>query len=183
INEGAGQHFEPRMVRLFNQILPMVQDIGRQYSDACEPPTSPGIRIASERVAFNGDYLTGNEVIDNQHRKIFDIINNTHNAIIDGDIYLCEKLFYSFNKTVAEHLQSEERILTKSQYPHLAEHCVFHRELLARTENIAGKCKDMQDKAGLLKCFDELIQFFINDVMRDDLDFKLHLQETGFANK
>jgi len=115
------------------------------------------------------------------HRNLFELINNIYDAILDGDINLCEALFVSFQKQTVRHFKTEELILSQSNYPELEEHRIYHKKLLSMARETASKCQNMTDKINLFKCFDELVHFFADDVIRGDLEYKSHLKNTGFA--
>jgi len=185
INNESGKHFDPKLVSIFNQILPQIIDIRDNYSDDKEGLELENLnsKFTSERLEFKSNYLLGNEAIDNEHRKLFKLINNIHDAIIDSDIQLCEDLFTLLYKETIQHFKTEEIILAQSNYSEIEEHRRYHKELLALATETASKCQHMKDKINLLKCFDELVQFFLDDVINGDLEYKSHLQKTGFANK
>jgi cyclic di-GMP phosphodiesterase len=184
INEESGKHFDPELVLLFNKILPQVIDIGKRYSDESESSLSAQsiIKNTSERIEFKASYLLGNETIDSEHKLLFEAINNIYDAIIDGDLKLSQKLFMSFQKQTAEHFVSEEKILLGLNYPKIEEHCAYHKELLVMAKATATKCLDMKDETNMMTCFDEMIQFVINDIITGDVQFKSHLKNTSYEN-
>lgn len=96
---------------------------------------------------------------------------------------MCENLFITFQEQTARHFKTEELILAESNYPEIEEHRIYHKKLLLMARETSEKCQNMIDKVNLLKCFDELIQFFIDDVVSGDLAYKYHLQNTGFASR
>jgi len=187
INSESGKHFDPDLVPLFNEIFPDIITIREEYGDDKEFTSendemlSHNIMVSSERLEFKTSYLTGNESIDKEHKILFELINSIYDAIIDGDIKLCEDLFITFHKQTTRHFKTEELILAQSNYPDIEEHRIYHKKLLIMARETSQKCQNMSDKVNLLKCFDELIQFFIDDVVSGDLEFKSHLHNTGFA--
>jgi len=183
INENSGSYFDPELVHLFNKILPDVMDIREKYSDVTGdsiPYVQSGV-ISTERVVFKDSYLIGNDTIDKHHRKLFDIINAIHDAIEDGEIDLCEKMFGSFQKVITKHFRCEERILQESGFQHYSEHVVHHNKFLIRAKDITQRYKNSKDNESLWKCVDELIHIFMEEVSQQDMDFKLHLKEVGLA--
>lgn len=82
-----------------------------------------------------------NETIDNQHQKLFNIINelikhadaDVHSEILNETLY--ELLLY-----VDFHFSDEEEMLMKTNYPRLEEHKKIHRSF---TKKIAMLCKDV----------------------------------------
>jgi len=184
INDESGKHFDPDLVNAFNQIKDQIISIKKEFSDDKESAEGKNFNLnhSSERLKFKTSYLLGNEVIDNEHRRLFEIINNIHDAIIDSDITLCKDLFLSFTKETTIHFKTEELILAQSNYPEIEEHREYHQKLLDIAAKTESKCHYMENKADLLKSFDELIQIFLDDVLNGDLKFKSHLHKMGFAS-
>ena len=183
INENSGSHFDPELVRLFNQILPDVIEIRERYSDEAGDSVCAEQhgQITTERVVFKDDYLTGNSTIDKHHRKLFEIINAIHDAVEDGEIDLCDKMCDSFQQVATKHFRYEEKLLQESGFQHYSEHAAHHNKFLARTKDITQRCKNSKDKENLWKCVDELIHIFMEEVSQKDMSFKSHLQEAGLT--
>ena len=183
INDESGKHFDPELVFLFNKILPKVIEINKQYSDDNEYDNDYDnttvqnliIKSTSERIEFKDSYLLGNKIIDNEHRFLFELINSIHDAILDGDIELYKKLIHSFHKQTIRHFKTEEQILSKLEYPDIEKHHVYHKNLLASIQISVINCQNLKDNTDVMTCFDEMIQFVINDVITGDMEFKAYL--------
>lgn len=122
-------------------------------------------------------FVIGHEAIDHDHRQLFAIAGDIRAAIMEDRSELCSKLFASFIDLARRHFAHEESILEATGFPRLASHKVYHDELLERAEDTSRKCQDHSGRAALEECFDDLMGFFVDDVVRGDLDFKAHLQE------
>jgi hemerythrin len=68
-------------------------------------------------------------------------------------------------------------------YPEVEEHCIYHAQLLERADEIKKMCRDMGDRKQLKKCFDEMVAFFVDDVVKGDLGFISHLMNAGIVKQ
>jgi len=100
---------------------------------------------------YNWDlsYETGVEIIDNQHKRLFEIINDLDEAIEAGkgrEIYAA--LFEELANYFTEHFGTEEKLMEKHEYPKMETHLEkhndftnkvkgFHRQALAGTEGVS----------------------------------------------
>lgn len=183
LEDQTGKHFDPTLVPIFLSILPEVLNIGRQYADDAE---SFLLRVAATpkseaRVVFRDEYLVGHPVIDDDHKKLFDIINAIHETIVGGDSDVCRRLFKSFRQLAADHFTKEEAILKKIGFPELETHSLYHQELLVKAEDAARKCIEMADKKLVIDCFDAMSDFFIDDIIRGDIEFRNLLHQSRSA--
>jgi hemerythrin len=131
------------------------------------------------RVDFSDAFLTGHPDIDGEHIEIFEIINAVADAIDEREFSNCHKLTSSFLELCRDHFQHEEEILAKLKFPRLEEHASFHTALLEKGETIFELCECQSDPSLLEDRFTELVTFFIEEVVRGDLDFVSFLQDKG----
>lgn len=81
-------------------------------------------------VAWSNDYSVGVKTIDGQHSKLFEILNELHDAMKAGQGKsvtggLLEKLV----KYTKEHFSCEERLMEAAGYPDLGKHRAHHEAL------------------------------------------------------
>ncbi len=73
--------------------------------------------------------------IDNQHRRLFEIMEEVMLALRGGsDGGKIEKIIDSLVEYTAEHFTFEEDLLESNDYPNLVEHQAFHKELTDKLE-------------------------------------------------
>ena len=74
---------------------------------------------------------TGNELIDNQHRQIFGMLNSLHEAVkakTDGGLWTA--CFQDLLGYAGRHFKEEEDFMQRINYPDLKEHKLLHEKLL-----------------------------------------------------
>jgi len=116
-------------------------------------------------------YKSGNAVIDEQHRGLFDDTNRLLTAILAGKtkedvVTLIDALI----KDVGAHFDEEVRIITAAGFAGAAAHAVIHGELVERALTLAARFQDGTVGVG------ELFQFLAHDVvarhmLKEDREF------------
>ncbi len=86
-------------------------------------------------VEWTTDLETGVDLIDEQHRMLFKLINDLHDAATDdaSDPDMVTDAMYTLSDYVAEHFGDEEALMAEHAYPGLAAHHDMHQRLTART--------------------------------------------------
>lgn len=107
-------------------------------------------------VKWDGQFATGNPMLDQQHERLFGMINALHAAIMAqcAREEMQAKLVH-FARTVAEHFASEERLMTQQGYPQARRHRECHLHLTAKANAIVDDFR-----SGKLKLSPSLSQFF-----------------------
>jgi len=83
---------------------------------------------------------TGIDEIDEQHRALFALANDLHDAIeADRDRDLVENAVYALSEYVTQHFADEEALMERAAYPAIAEHRLLHHDLTAETLRIATR--------------------------------------------
>lgn len=90
-------------------------------------------------VCWDGSLQVGVDLVDTQHKYLFEIINNMQGKLARGDALAALADCLDSMRTYARfHFESEERLLAEQGYPDLAAHRAAHREFLAEVERLAG---------------------------------------------
>ncbi len=130
--------------------------------------------------SFELDY----KPIDNDHRRLIEIINHVLAAIDAGKPEECEILVPEFVEFAKTHFMREEKFLEKVGYPNLQHHYNHHRALDGKMEGMLR----LAESAGgnQLACESlrkELVYFLMDDVINADLDFKSYLADQGITEE
>ena len=81
---------------------------------------------------------TGNELVDSQHKQLFELINELHDAIVDGDALETQQSILDRLLAYAEtHFLDEEKLMASVGYPGLAAQQEMHREYTFETNRLA----------------------------------------------
>ncbi|WP_330359767.1 hemerythrin domain-containing protein [Solemya pervernicosa gill symbiont] len=95
----------------------------------------------------------------------------------------CSLLLNELMEVAKEHFRNEEAYLAKVKYPDLAEHAIYHNEMLLKAFQVKQICEGFEEAHDVNACFDELVKFLIDDVLMGDLKFKSYLEYEGYINR
>jgi len=127
-------------------------------------------------------FITGHPVIDAEHRKIIDAINDVSEAIGSGAFERCPPLLDTFLSICESHFKTEESLLEELGYPDLIDHIVFHTELLLKAKAVKVLCMDINQPDHIQRCFEEMATLLVEDVVKGDLQFVSFLVEKGVVD-
>ena len=96
------------------------------------------------RYELTQDLLTGNQLIDSEHRQLFDAINALLDACAQGaGRTKINETVQFLNSYVSKHFRDEEQLQLQSKYPGYNAHHTFHegykRELAAAANQIGAE--------------------------------------------
>jgi hemerythrin len=91
-------------------------------------------------VMWDPSLETGNEVVDRQHRSLFDLLNELHDSIVEskGQEVQGEVLSRMANYAV-EHFADEEALMRSINYPALPEQQRMHTEFVAEVTQMSDE--------------------------------------------
>ena len=137
-------------------------------------------------LTWSTDLNTGIDVIDNQHRRIVDYINQLHDARTSGhqkeDI---AKVIDELVDYTLSHFAFEESMQEEANYPFLKAHKKVHGLFVKRVGEYQQRFKLSEDVSEELNNL--LVTWLFNHIKRDDADYvasvKANLEEHGFTAK
>lgn len=106
-------------------------------------------------------YETGNEMFDNEHKELFDILNKAFEDVEDEKreqkIKDVLTILYDFMK---KHFKEEEDYMKEIKYPQMKDHVRLHHEIIEGCNELVLQVNDMEDslfEKELAKIIDEYI--------------------------
>ncbi len=124
-------------------------------------------------ISWKEEYSVGNEMLDNQHKKIFALINKLYEAFmnktekIDGEKIMLELVDYS--KT---HFGQEEQLFKQYKYAqaeeHIKQHKIFIQTLHDITKNNMGN-----EKIFSIKITGFLQKWLVDHILQEDKKYKV----------
>ena len=87
---------------------------------------------------FTRNLLTGNEIVDTQHREIFRLVQ----CVLDADTDRGEKIETALTflaNYVSEHFAAEEKLMAEVDYPNAAEHAQQHVDFMEAVGEFAKR--------------------------------------------
>jgi diguanylate cyclase (GGDEF)-like protein/hemerythrin-like metal-binding protein len=127
------------------------------------------------RLIWREVYALGQTTIDTQHRQLFDAANALIDAMVSGAAKdtIAAKID-AFVALSAQHMQDEEAILTRSDFPGCAAHAARHQQLLARAELLSARyTRDQLDTTELLHFV--VFEFTAQHLLIEDRKFAAYI--------
>ena len=113
------------------------------------------------------------EMIDSDHRRLVDIVNEIVQALDDGKPEKCPTLVPEFVGLAKRHFNREEALLAKYKYPEAEKHSQHHAGLNDKMETMLALAKNAVESPPARDALrKELIFFIMDDVINEDLDYK-----------
>ncbi len=129
------------------------------------------------RYEFTDDLLTGNPMIDSQHRQLITILNELFEACASGHGQAKIPQAANFlNRYVEKHFGDEEKLQLTYAYPHFKEHKTFHN--MYKTK-LKAKLVELQREGPSLRLVNTLnaaATRLISHIRHDDKKLALYIQ-------
>ncbi|SHO53309.1 bacteriohemerythrin [Desulfopila aestuarii] len=107
-------------------------------NDSTLPEEAETLPTSYIRLEWSKAYECGNDVIDEQHRQLFQCANALLSAMISGqENDICLQLIQELIAGIAEHFSTEEQLIEAAGFQYHKEHKQIHRELTEKAEHIA----------------------------------------------
>lgn len=134
---------------------------------------------STNRYYVTPEIETGNQLIDSEHRQIFDAVNELLDACSNGNgrqkISETAEFLASY---VGKHFSDEEELQKKYQYPNMEKHMHFHIDYKRRVREFVAKMKNtgevsIQDVGEL----NALASRLVNHIRQEDKRLAAYIRE------
>ena len=125
--------------------------------------------------AFTDELLTGIDIVDAQHKALFEAVNALSQAIQDGvaDDALMLQLALIAQHTIF-HFHTEEALMKAHQYPWRTVHGAEHMDLILKVREIQYKSAKGQSVTTDITRF--LAEWFGHHVVSLDMDYATYIR-------
>jgi diguanylate cyclase (GGDEF)-like protein/hemerythrin-like metal-binding protein/PAS domain S-box-containing protein len=113
------------------------------------------------RLVWEDSFCSGNQLIDTQHRALFNVSNNLLEAVLSGHSSTAiSHIITQLLDDASQHFRDEQKILETADFPGVSQHIIEHAELLAKGLELLE-----QFKAATLSVGD-VFQFLVSDLVK-----------------
>lgn len=127
---------------------------------------------AKNMFEFTDEYKTGITLVDDEHRRLFEIIKETNDVIeaellhdkYDAIVHIIEEL----KDYTIMHFQDEERYMESIGYPGIEQQRIAHEAFIDKMNEINLDDVDDNQKAYLEELIDFLLGWLINHILKMD---------------
>ncbi|MFV0481073.1 MAG: bacteriohemerythrin [Campylobacteraceae bacterium] len=130
---------------------------------------------------WNSSYEIGLPVIDKQHQRIIEYINELHEALVSNNTAKLPEILISLKDYTVSHFAFEETLMEQAGYPLTAPHKKVHEAFIKTVEKYFQRYKDGEDIVGQLMA--ELQIWLTHHILNDDKDYKDSIQKMLLERK
>lgn len=128
---------------------------------------------------WNSSYSVGVKTLDSQHTSLFNILNDLHGAMMNGQAQtMTGPLLRKLVEYTGTHFSAEEKMLDASRYPGLASHRILHRDLMKQVEDYSARF-DRGEITLNLQLLNFLRDWLTNHIQKVDHEYGPWLNEHG----
>jgi len=132
-------------------------------------------------VAWNDSYRVGNEQVDLQHKKLFELVGGILNACLEGrdTAKLRETLSFLVNYTI-RHFLFEEELQLKHKYPDYDRHKQLHEDFKKTVGDLVEKFNKNGSSTELSADVNKIIvSWLVNHIQQEDKKIGAHLRNAS----
>lgn len=124
-------------------------------------------------------YSVGVKSIDAQHSVLFGLINDLHEAMLQGKAQSqTGRLLHKLVDYTQNHFTAEEELMAAAKYPNLAEHRTKHHDLIKQVSDFAQRFE--RGEIGLsLDLMNFLRDWLTNHIQKADHDYAPWMKQQG----
>lgn len=127
--------------------------------------------------AWNNAYKVGIEKMDSHHKKLFSLIEETHNCLEKNDDNELLKALDDLLEYTNYHFNAEEELLQKHKYINIEEHKSIHKKLI---NNLQIHREELLGKTLNKECFTIMIkEWLLDHILKEDTKYSKILNEKG----
>jgi hemerythrin len=141
-------------------------------------PTN-GDRINMSYIDFSDKLSVKVSLIDEQHKILINIINDLHDAMVDGHgTMVINDVLLRLNDYTKMHFSTEERLMAQYNYPDHLAHESQHIDLIAQIDQLNVKVGDYKMPI-TMETMNFLLNWLFHHILETDKKFGAFLVEKG----
>lgn len=124
----------------------------------------------------------GVEVIDADHRRLFDAVNRLH--FLDGaeeDLAALANALGDVLDYTRSHFRREEMLMRLAGYPGYTAHCALHRKAAERVEQWEARCLADPTSAHVRAFSEALSDWLLAHIQQEDVKLKPYVEQLRIA--
>ena len=132
----------------------------------------------NQKVLWDDKYSIGIKTIDNQHKKLFDLVNALYD-LEDDDYEVKEKLrkiLYDFSDYMKIHFKNEENYMLSIDFPYLEQHQQIHNDIIKSLNDII----QTPAKLNIIKSKMRIVakRYLIDHIQQEDIKIKEYVEKS-----
>jgi len=124
---------------------------------------------------WNAEFETGVPEMDQQHRKLFNLVNRFYTALKQGDKDRAKEILMDFSGMLFNHLRDEEKFMERIGYPELEDHIRLHRSLVSMVKEVRDDFERNDPKA-FSQSLSLIMSWLLTHIKKSDRKYGMFLQ-------
>lgn len=130
-------------------------------------------------INWNNNLSVNIKGLDNQHKKLIDVINELHEAMKNGQSNaVLSKILFELSAYAKTHFKSEEELFVKYSYPDLVNHKKEHDEFANKVEKFLNEYNSRKVSLSL-EVMNFLTDWLTNHIKVSDKAYSTFLNNHG----
>lgn len=127
--------------------------------------------MMSVKFVWSDLYSVGNKIVDNQHKRLFELGNLLSKDMNAKEIKHIIMELYKYTRV---HFTDEEEIMANAEFPELSNHKVYHENLISDLNKVSEKKFDNAET--ILEFKEFLFDWLIDHILYKDKLFAKYMQ-------
>ena len=127
-------------------------------------------------VAWTDRYSVGNDEIDKQHKKLFELITNVNAMTTMGMTPEVSRVLDELVEYTKNHFSYEEMLIFNAKYPEAKEHKEKHTKFLNDIKEFQNKVK-RKEPVSIMTIMRFLNMWLVDHVLKEDMAYKKYIQK------
>jgi len=120
-------------------------------------------------------YETGNAVVDRDHMELFKLVKRVLDEAFTNRRERIDTAITFLTQYTLRHFDNEEKLMTESDYPKIAEHMAQHKQFAASVVNLQKKISEKGDTMDIgLEVNKTIVDWLISHVLGSDKEMAEH---------
>ena len=130
-------------------------------------------------IAWSEEYELGNDFVDSQHKRLFELVGNIGQSCLDGgDLNTISETLDFLLQYTAQHFSDEEALQIKYNFPEYEYHKKLHEEFEAAVSEKVSEFKEKGSTKDLIDTVNELvIAWLVNHILKEDMKIGAYLKD------
>ena len=121
-----------------------------------------------ELISWSDDFSVGYEIVDNQHKKLCNMVNELYNSFVEGDTDTkIDKILGEMISYTDYHFKTEEEMFEKHDYSDTAVHKKQHKDFVDQVTTFHNDFK-AGSEAVTYEVMDFLKEWLLNHIGQSD---------------
>ena len=131
-------------------------------------------------IAWNENMSVGVQLLDDDHKKMLDMINDLHNGIVSGaGTERLGRVLDGLVHYLQQHFAHEEELFVQTGYPDAAAHIVLHREMSAKVLDLQKRYEKGKFDSISVEALEMLQSWMTSHMQNADKKYQSHLNSLG----